>query len=668
LLYDHPLLNEQPKTTAPKPGITATSTIDNNTPAQSPKSAATATHRRRMALVEKPPPCRLDHLPLSMAIRSIIYSNDRRPRLARHFVLWTAYAGYFTMQSYFPTGPVNGIDPYFLYVALCSTAAYFPFCVFCAWALMYYLVPNYLQQRRYRAFAGLGLALLAAGAIVNYFTGLLFYRWTGRSNTTDFTCFALGFHNVSIAFLTGIFLAGARLGRNAWVQQAANLRLADQKARAEWLLLKTRVDPELLFTTLDKLRTSLEAGSPGAPAAILELSDNLSESLYSRDEEMDLATDELPTPEDADAAYPTPAPADRLSRLLYAPAPHIRIALHVVFWLFRLGDLTFTYHSRVFWQWASTGVSWFGSLTASLLEWVGELALTYGIVYWFFPRFFQQRKYLAFAAASLTLLLAVFLFTLPDQMQFHFPRYSVDPHSYFWNSLMNFVRMSFATWLLFMAWRWIRLYHQRITEQATLRRDTAALGFQLLKAQVHPHFLFNTLNNIYSFSLDGSPRAGQLLQQLSAIMRYMIIDCEADRTPLDRELHLLEDYIGLEKVRYGERLDLHISIQGDTWRRRIAPLLMIPFVENCFKHGASQMLQRPMVQLQVNIVDDQLDFRLTNNTPPAANPPGGKSGIGLKNIRRRLELLYPRRHQLEISPTGDVFSVHLVVPLEIHND
>jgi LytS/YehU family sensor histidine kinase len=148
------------------------------------------------------------------------------------------------------------------------------------------------------------------------------------------------------------------------------------------------------------------------------------------------------------------------------------------------------------------------------------------------------------------------------------------------------------------------------------------------------------------------------------MMNYMINDCEADRMPLERELHLLEDYIGLERARYGGRLDMQVSIQGNPGRRRIAPLLMIPFLENSFKHGASQVLDHPWVRLQVCAGDNQLDVRLSNNKPPAAATGNAKSGIGLRNIRQRLQLLYPNRHRLEIEAGEDVFSVRLVVPLE----
>lgn len=195
-------------------------------------------------------------------------------------------------------------------------------------------------------------------------------------------------------------------------------------------------------------------------------------------------------------------------------------------------------------------------------------------------------------------------------------------------------------------------------------RETAYVEFQLLKAQVHPHFLFNTLNNIYSFALNKSPKAGQLLSQLSALMRYMIDDCETNLISLSKELSMLNDYIGLEKVRYGDRLDIQVDIRGDSGHLQVAPLLMIPFVENCFKHGASQVLDKPWIKLDILAHDNKLDFTLRNSRPPSAASTNGKNGIGLSNIKKRLELLYHSHYKLDIYDAPDTFFVHMQVPLD----
>jgi sensor histidine kinase YesM len=612
-----------------------------------------------------------------MSFRTILYSNQRRHRLTRHLILWLAYALYFLLQSYCPTAgdeainwhPVvgAGIDRHFAFVALLSTATYFPFCFFAAYALLYYLYPRFLRQGRFISFIGNFFLLILLGLTINYFTGLIFYRYSGRSHLGNAACFFLGVHNTTIAIITGLFILGLRLGRNAWLQQAANLRLAAQKARTELQLLKTRIDPRFLFTTLGQLRTAVSRRSPEAPAAILRLSETLSNILYEGEGDLAFSATELHPEIPAEPVFQRPAAG--INRLIYDGIfnrePRVRLTRHIVFWLLRLWNLTFTIHAFVYWPGAPDWLNWSTAFEHALLELVAEIGLTYTIAYWLFPRFFERRKYKVFVLGTLALLIAVFRLTYPNQLDFHY--------SSLWNSLMNFIRMSFTTWLLFIAWRLFRLHFQRMTERVTLNKEKSDIEFQLLKAQVHPHFLFNTLNNIYSFALDGSPKAGELLSRLSSMMWYMIYDCEADRMPLDRELHLLEDYIGLEKARYGDRLDMRVSIEGVPGRQQIAPLLMIPFLENCFKHGASQVLDHPWVKLDIRTGGNQLDFSLSNNKPRTAvemNGPAaalnsaGKNGIGLKNIRQRLELLYPNHYQLEIDSAGDRFSVRLVVPLE----
>ena len=119
-----------------------------------------------------------------------------------------------------------------------------------------------------------------------------------------------------------------------------------------------------------------------------------------------------------------------------------------------------------------------------------------------------------------------------------------------------------------------------------LDKETANAELQLLKSEIHPHFLFNTLNNIYSSILNKSSNAKGLVIKLSDTLKYMIYDCEAPLVPLEEELKMIEDYIGLEKVRYGKRLNMEVEIKGDYRNKLIAPLLLIPFIENCFKHGA----------------------------------------------------------------------------------
>jgi hypothetical protein len=213
--------------------------------------------------------------------------------------------------------------------------------------------------------------------------------------------------------------------------------------------------------------------------------------------------------------------------------------------------------------------------------------------------------------------------------------------------------------------KFLKDWHNKQIENAVLMQENAQAELQLLKAQVNPHFLFNTLNNIFSFTLSKSPLAADMIERLSNIFFYMTSEGQKALVPLDKEIQMIEDYISVEKVRYGDRLDIAVDIKGISKKNRIAPLLLIPFVENSFKHGSSKILKDPKVKLSIAIENDTLYFVLCNNKPVAVLPNGnGKNGIGLKNVQKRLQLLYPNKHQLKIESKDYIFSVTLMIILQ----
>lgn len=202
---------------------------------------------------------------------------------------------------------------------------------------------------------------------------------------------------------------------------------------------------------------------------------------------------------------------------------------------------------------------------------------------------------------------------------------------------------------------------QKETEQIAKEKTRAELS--LLKSQIHPHFLFNTLNNIYYFTLSASEQAPTMIRKLSGMLRYIINDCSQSYVPLTGEIKMIEDYIALENIRYGEQIKMNIKIEGSPENKQIAPLLMIPLVENSFKHGASKMIDQQWVSLEIKISDDELYFLMKNNKP--AQPENGLTNghVGLKNVKKRLELIYPEKHELNIVSDKETFSVSMKVKL-----
>jgi hypothetical protein len=184
----------------------------------------------------------------------------------------------------------------------------------------------------------------------------------------------------------------------------------------------------------------------------------------------------------------------------------------------------------------------------------------------------------------------------------------------------------------------------------------------LLKSQVNPHFFFNTLNNLYSLSLDQSEKLPGLIQKLRDLMAYMVKSSQDETVPLMEEWKFLENYLSLEKLRLSEDSDIKMAVTGDLTGKRVAPMLLIPFVENSFKHGVSTTAGDFFVHIQLKVEANRLFFSVTNNRLQAPNPSREFSPkLGLKNVKRRLDLLYPNRHNLNVHETGKAFKIELEI-------
>ena len=205
-------------------------------------------------------------------------------------------------------------------------------------------------------------------------------------------------------------------------------------------------------------------------------------------------------------------------------------------------------------------------------------------------------------------------------------------------------------------------YVKNIRNQQLLKENVEA-QLQLLRAQVHPHFLFNTLNNIYSQTQLESPKGSKMIMGLSDILRYILYEGQKPFVPLKQELLMIKEYINLEKIRYGSKLDVDVSTPDQTDDIYIAPLLLLPFVENCFKHGTSNMLHDPWINLIIELNDKILVMKLMNGNTQLKDDIQGKPGIGLNNVRQRLDLLYKDKHDLQLREDEEVFVVDLKVEL-----
>ncbi|MGB3850624.1 MAG: histidine kinase [Tunicatimonas sp.] len=189
------------------------------------------------------------------------------------------------------------------------------------------------------------------------------------------------------------------------------------------------------------------------------------------------------------------------------------------------------------------------------------------------------------------------------------------------------------------------------------------MEMQLLRSQMNPHFLFNALNSIYSYALEGSERAAELIIQLSQLSRYQLESSRKRMLPLADELEFLHDFLSLEETRYSERCTIDFQINGDDENRNVPPMLLIPFVENAFKHGVATTNEPSFVNIRIDIAQNRLQMVVLNSIPQKPTRTVSSTWTGLANTRKRLQLVYPGRHYLDIVRQPTTYQVTLFINL-----
>ena len=222
-------------------------------------------------------------------------------------------------------------------------------------------------------------------------------------------------------------------------------------------------------------------------------------------------------------------------------------------------------------------------------------------------------------------------------------------------SIPNYIQHSIYAIFFYLGFNWLEKKKQlKELEKQHLQSELA-----LLKNQINPHFLFNTLNNIDSLIKSNPDHASKSLLELSGIMRYMLYETNTQRVPLQKELDYIEDYLKLQKIQYANAQLVEYTVSGDPDNIEIAPMLFIPFIENAFKHCTDKE-KAHAIQFSMEINDKQIRFKASNIADP--NHPISKdstNGIGLDTVKRRLAILYPDKHSLQISEKNNLFCVEL---------
>lgn len=215
-----------------------------------------------------------------------------------------------------------------------------------------------------------------------------------------------------------------------------------------------------------------------------------------------------------------------------------------------------------------------------------------------------------------------------------------------------------------VAFKQYRISQQSREREKELEKEKMQAELKFLRSQTNPHFLFNTLNNIYALARKKSDETPGVVMKLSKLLRFMLYEARKGQISISEELRVLQDYIELEKIRYNERLEITLTQHIDDKTQAIAPLILLPFVENAFKHGASESRFSSFVHIEVRLEAGMLSFNV-ENSKETESAGGTSEGIGLENVRRQLELMYPV-HTLEVDNGNEVYRVILNINLRQH--
>jgi two-component system LytT family sensor kinase len=290
------------------------------------------------------------------------------------------------------------------------------------------------------------------------------------------------------------------------------------------------------------------------------------------------------------------------------------------------------------------------------------MVIAYLNLHYFLPRYLLKKRYLAYITAVITSVVGYL--AAQSLFDFYLYGYVIGPmrNSHIMESLSyNFFSTIWYIGLMLALKLSMDWYGQQLlVQKVTVEKLHAEVNF--LRAQVNPHFLFNVLNNLYALTLKKSALAPDVVLKLSDMMEYMLYDSMDAKVLLEKEITYLNNYIELERLRFSAASAITLNINGELNGHEIAPLLLLPLVENAFKHGLSRQTENGW--LRVNIEVNKTILTVTvENTIPVTAVSKSKGGIGLNNLRKRLDLLYPARYQLTLDDKKNVFQARLVIEL-----
>ena len=311
---------------------------------------------------------------------------------------------------------------------------------------------------------------------------------------------------------------------------------------------------------------------------------------------------------------------------------------------------------------------WRVSTIRALFNTPFHLAVIYLTAYGLFPRLFKQKHYFAFFIGSILLIVGTSV--LRRQLELHW----LPSHLFYIEGIKPIVQeqgtrvftffSTFGMWLCTFNFCLIGDWFRRQQLAAALEAEKLDTELRFLKSQINPHFLFNTLHNLYSLCYLKDERAAPMVLKLSDMLRYTLYECDTPYIELEKEVRLLENYVALQSVKVDYPLPVSFSVNGsDINGSQLPPLLLLPLVENAFKHSDINSNPTGFVRIALQVANEQLSVQIENSKRKTPAPRAESSGIGLQNVQKRLALLFPDEFSLDISETPNVFCLTLQLPL-----
>jgi len=338
---------------------------------------------------------------------------------------------------------------------------------------------------------------------------------------------------------------------------------------------------------------------------------------------------------------------------LYRDSKGFRVVLHLGYWILAWGFTNFMFGY-------GNLLNPYSLLYSSIILMVAA-GVSYWIIYFLIPHFLVPGKYGLFFGILISTIIVSLDIELLTTIVFVLLYEKFQVLEFFQNTrdIYSLVTGTYFIVLLSVTIKLVEFWYQEQYRKQEAMKQKIETELKLLKSQIHPHFLFNTLNNIYSLALQKSDQAPDAILKLSGLLDYLIYHGQNERVSLSQETALIDNYIELENLRYGDRLELDFQISGDTEHIQVAPLLLLPLVENAFKHGISKTRNKQCLKIKLEITGRNVDFYIENTRPPKDSSENSGRGMGLANLRKRLELLYQGRNSLDIYEDENKFTVHM---------